>query len=253
MLIELDWDNMTQAEKDFVNDIIQAGIFEIVRYDEVEKLVEDGTYKTKMDVFETYDNALKFLPHRYNDSCLVKNKDGTFRCRKINNLEVSEDNTKHTYMELRNDYSVACLKVLESIGLTDTLSFDSEGNVTEFKSSLDFFHPVRHIPPTNPTTDKNISPVEGYTFANLKSIQNVQRLKGSGGTSKCLCKYIAKIDEQNYCVIEVDGQGQLVSKATFLHNTNTTGNWPYLGVTNGGQTGIRTNYDPHKDRHISLL
>ena len=53
-------------------------------------------------------------------------------------------------------------------------------------------------------------------------MQNVQRLKGSGGTSKYLCKYIAKIDEQNYCVIEVDGQSRLVSKATFLHNTKVT-------------------------------
>ena len=34
-----------------------------------------------------------------------------------------------------------------------------------------------------------------------------------------MCKYIAKIDEQNYVVIDVDGEGQLVSRVTYLHNT----------------------------------
>jgi hypothetical protein len=46
-------------------------------------------------------------------------------------------------------------------------------------------------------------------------MQNVQRLTGAGGCSKYVCKYIAKIDEQNYVIIEVKGEGRLVSKATF--------------------------------------
>ena len=50
-------------------------------------------------------------------------------------------------------------------------------------------------------------------------MQNVQRLTGNGGCSKYVCKYIAKIDEQNYVVVKVDGQGQLVTQANFLHNT----------------------------------
>ena len=53
-------------------------------------------------------------------------------------------------------------------------------------------------------------------------MQNVQRLIGTGGCSKYVCKYISKIDEQNYIVIEVDGKGRLVTKATFLHNTKIT-------------------------------
>ena len=53
-------------------------------------------------------------------------------------------------------------------------------------------------------------------------MQNVQRLTGAGRYSKYICKYIAKIDEQNYVIIEVDGKGRLVSKATFLHNTKVS-------------------------------
>ena len=109
-----------------------------------------------------YENAELFLPHRCNDSCLVMNPDGSYRCRKIDNVKASADNTKHQFIPLPNDYSIPCLKILESIGLTDILVIDDDGNVKEFKSSLPFFHPVRHVPPTNPTNDINISPIEGY-------------------------------------------------------------------------------------------
>eukprot|EP00957_Ditylum_brightwellii_P093874 7148269-Ditylum_brightwellii.AAC.1 len=50
-------------------------------------------------------------------------------------------------------------------------------------------------------------------------MQNVQKLTGAGGCSTYVSKYIAKIDEQNYVIIMVDGEGCLVSKANFLHNT----------------------------------
>ena len=53
----------------------------------------------------------------------------------------------------------------------------------------------------------NITPVEGYIFYVTKSMQNVQRLTGAGGCSKYVCRYIAKIDEQNNVIIEVDGKG----------------------------------------------
>eukprot|EP00957_Ditylum_brightwellii_P058570 4441184-Ditylum_brightwellii.AAC.1 len=50
-------------------------------------------------------------------------------------------------------------------------------------------------------------------------MQNVQKLTGAGGCSKYACKYIAKLDEQNYIIIVVGGEGCFVSKATFLRNT----------------------------------
>ena len=118
-----------------------------------------------------------------------------------------------------NNYSVQCLQILEKIGLTEKLTIDSDNNVKEFKSTLPFFHPKRHIPPTNPTDDINISPVNGYLFSVCKSMQNLQRLLGAGGCSKYVCKYIAKVDEQNYLVVEIEGKRQLVTKAYFLHNT----------------------------------
>ena len=124
---------------------------------------------------------------------MVKKADGQLSCRKIDNVRASNDNTSHQHMNLPNNYSVPCLKILERIELTDELEIDSDGNVTNFKNWLSFFHPLRHVRPTNPTNDMNISPVDGYTFAVCKSIQNVQRLTGTGGCSKYICKYISKI------------------------------------------------------------
>lgn len=82
---------------------------------------------------------------------------------------------------------------------------------------LFFFHPTRHIPPTNPQDDLNISPVDGKTFAACRSMQNIQCLTASGG----LNKYIGKIDENNHVIIRAHAHdpGILISHATFLHNT----------------------------------
>ena len=43
-----------------------------------------------------------------------------------------------------------------------------------------------------------MSPVEGYTFSNCRSMQNIQLLTQTGGVNKYVCKYIGKVDEQNY-------------------------------------------------------
>ena len=43
-----------------------------------------------------------------------------------------------------------------------------------------------------------------------------------GGVNKYMCKYIGKIDKQNYVVIYVDGKGWLVIKGQFLYNTKIT-------------------------------
>ena len=72
------------------------------------------------------------------------------------------------------------------------------------------------------TFDTNMSPVEGKTFSACLSMQNIQTLTDCGGVNKYVCKYVGKIDEQNYAVVYVDGKGQLVTKGQFLHNTKIT-------------------------------
>ena len=136
---------------------------------------------------------MEFLPLLCNDACLVKNTDGKFRCQKLYNFRVINNNKKHQFMPLTNDYSVSCLKILQCIGLNKKLHIYSDGNVLEFKICVPLFHPYRHVPPTNTTNCINIYPVEGYTFSVLKSIHNVQVLTAASGCSKYISNYIEKL------------------------------------------------------------
>ena len=72
-----------------------------------------------------------------------------------------------------------------------------------------------------------MSPVEGYTFANCRSMQNIQILTQCGGVNKYVCKYIGKVDEQNYVIVQANnahgnGSFSLSTKTTFLHNTKVS-------------------------------
>ena len=109
--------------------------------------------------------------------------------------------------------------------MIENIIVSKDGYEAPFKSNVEFFHPKRHIPPTNPTGDINMSPVEGYFFTACRSMQNVQYLTLCGGVSKYVVKYIGKIDEQNYVIICTDSSknGKLVSKSFFLHNTKVVG------------------------------
>ena len=221
LITELDYNAMTAAERAFTDDLIRNGIFQIVRIDEVPDYIEKGHFTSIWDVNEVVDNAANFLTHRCNDGCLVKNLDGTMRCRKPNNAKLTKDNTRHTHMALPNKYSVPCLRILEKVGLTTKLIIHDCGKI-EFESNLDYFHPKKHIPPTNPNDHTNGSPVISEFFVVMKGMQNAQQMNGAGGTAKYVCKYLAMVDAQNYVVIEVDGTGKLITKSRFLHNTKIT-------------------------------
>ena len=73
------------------------------------------------------------------------------------------------------------------------------------------FHPKRHILPTNPSDDLNMSPVDRKTFSICRSIQNAQLLTYCDGVKKYVYKYIDKIDESNYIIVNADGKGQLAA------------------------------------------
>ena len=78
--------------------------------------------------------------------------------------------------------------------MIDKLDIDDDNKFLDFKISLPFLHPYRHVPLTNPTNDINISPIDGYIFSVCKSIQNVQVFTGTGGCSKYVYKFTEKID-----------------------------------------------------------
>ena len=117
-------------------------------------------------------------------------------------------------------FSQECVDKLIAIGMADPITYNDRGAPSELRCSHPFFHPKRHIPPTNPHFDLNISPVEGKTFAACQSMQNIQCLLSSGGINKYICKYVAMVDEVNHVIIRAHPHdaGRLVSQTTFLHN-----------------------------------
>ena len=73
---------------------------------------------------------------------------------------------------------------MEKVGIVEPIQVTEDGYEVPFKSNLPYFHPKRHIPPTNPTGGINMSPVDGYLFTACLSMQNVQWLTNSGGVNK---------------------------------------------------------------------
>ena len=217
LILQVLWDELTDEEKAFMHDIIRASKNEIIRPEEAQQLIDEGIFNTINDSYEMQDKAEKFLPHVCNERCQMRvNSSGRpddTKYRKLNNNKISNDITRHTFMDLPRNWSMDCVDRLVKIGLAEFVSGD------DIKYHHDFFTPKRHIPPTMSTFDMNMSPVEGKTFSACLSMQNIQMLTDCGGVNKYVCKYIGKIDEQNYVVIFVDGKGQLVSKGQFLHNT----------------------------------
>ena len=221
LILEVKWDELTPSQKEFLEDLIRCSALEVVRSDEIQHLIDEGIFKKKEDVDGVVADARKFLPHRCNRGCFYRTGPGEFdfRCRKLNNCAISEDNTKHTFKPLPNEWSFECINRFIKMGLAEPICVNDEGAQSAVIFHDPYFSTSRHIPPTNPSDDENMSPVEGKTFSACRSMQNIQMLTNCGGVNKYVCKYIGKIDEKNYAVVLVDGRGQLVTKNVFLHNT----------------------------------
>ena len=223
-MVKVNWEELSCDQKEFVRDCIRASVLDIVRVDEIPRLIEEGLLTHSSDVKMITNLGSQILKHLCNPRCLVMVGDDTFVCRKPNYLKKNPPpgNTTEKFEVLPNDLSLESLRRLEMVGIIEPLEYDEEMDYLKpFKSRLAYFHPVRHNPAVNWTHDLNISPVEGYTFAYCQSMQNIQFISNCGGCNKYTIKYVGKIDEQNYVIVYSDGHknGHLVLKSTFLHNT----------------------------------
>ena len=99
LILQVDWKVMNQSEKEFVQDLIRASILDVVRPNEVQRFIDEGIFECVDDVKEVYNNAEKFLPHRCNPRCLCRVGPDKFKCRKVNNLTATEDNT-NTHIQI---------------------------------------------------------------------------------------------------------------------------------------------------------
>ena len=102
LMLEVNWKKLNKNETKFVKDLCRCSLMDIVRPSEVKKLIEDGTFNSMEDWTYMINDAKSFLGHICNLQCQMRMADGSFKCRKLNNLKVSEDNTKHTYLSFKN-------------------------------------------------------------------------------------------------------------------------------------------------------
>ncbi|MGB0405008.1 MAG: hypothetical protein ACPGDB_02325, partial [Fusobacterium sp.] len=229
LILSIDMKQISEEKKSKLNDLIRASVCSIRSYEEIQELIDEGLINSWDDIHEIQDLAKKILSHKCDKRCLRRVGDGegpeNFKCRKLNNSKLSKDNTKDTYISIESKRSKECMDQLIKIGLAEPMEKNQFGVSTDFKAYHKYFHPKRHIPPTNPNYEVyNISPVEGYTFCVLRSMQNIQSLTHTNGLNRYVCKYIGKIDEQNQIIIKSNpsDKGNLISNGTFLHNTKIT-------------------------------
>jgi hypothetical protein len=224
-LIGMDRDRMSPEQLEKVDELIRGSYGDIIKLSDVPGLIEENIITSIYDRDDIEEDAKRVLKHVCNERCKKRigssGTDDDFICRKLNNLHISPDHTKYSIISLGNKRSPLVIKCLEEIKLIDPIQVNEHGHVFPFKSSMPYFHPKRHIPPTNSTDDINMSPVETKLFSTCRSMQNVQSLTCTNGVNKYVCKYCAKLDQQNYVVVKSHpyDQGSLISRTQFLHNT----------------------------------
>ena len=116
---------LSAEEHEYINDLCRCYIFDIVRVNEIDDLISDGTFESQEDYYHVVSDSNDFLVHTCNSRCIVKTGDGTERCRKLNYLEVTKDNTKHTFQEFNNHIPKDCLDKLIQIGMVQPFQFES--------------------------------------------------------------------------------------------------------------------------------
>ena len=204
LMVSLDYNKMNDAMENKINELIRASVAEIVRTDEVEQCINEGVFSSWEDLQTLQHRAANTLKHRCNPRCMRRVGDGdgpeNFVCRKLNNLLLSKDNTKHALHPLPLKLAKECVEMLIRIGLANPFEINEFGVSEDAKYHHSFFKPNRHIPPTNPNDYLSISPAEGRTFAMCKSMQNAQSLTNTNGLNKHVCKCIGKMDEANNAV-----------------------------------------------------
>ena len=219
----------TQEEIDKMIDLIRCSGGDIVRVDEVDLRIQEGYISCREEADKICELGCRILSHgECTHRCLrkVSHTDGSvsLECRKLNNLKVSEDNTKHTYQELPQRLTDDTIEVLRRVGLAEEKVVNEFGHESKFKSCHSYFHPKRHIPPTNPTKDLNMSPIETITFSQCKSMQNIQVLTKTNGCNKYCCKYVSLLKRENYVTTKSDPieKNKITTESHHLHAPKVT-------------------------------
>ena len=214
LIVAVDKSSMNSESERFIQDLIRTSVMEIIKTDsDLPRMIENGLLKSVNEMEEITALSNTILVHRCNERCKIRigpgNTEKYFMCRKIHPVRGNPNPTKHSYVSINTKFQKATLEILESIGLHENGKFNHP-----------YFDPKRHIAPCNYNAKCNMSPVISDFFVAFKSMQNAQALDHTNGLTKYVCKYIAKFDDGNYCLLMQDiHTGDWVIGKTHLHNT----------------------------------
>ena len=211
IILAVDEENLTAEELNFVHNLAAGSIFDVVKSSDINDYIDRGLIRDQNDINGLSRNAALFLTHTCSDRCLIKTSDGRLVCRVPKYMFMTLDNTKQCFADIPVQLSDECWSRLHKIGIANSV-LNELGERNKFKSSLDYFHPKRWIPPVSPG-EGYVSPYERETFAVCQSMQNVQRLDQAGGCCKYTLKYLTKVDKQNYISISLNKEKKAHLKA----------------------------------------
>ena len=70
------------SQKASLNDLIRASLFDIVRVDEIQRLIYEGLFNNKNDVTNIFDIFRSVLSHHCTSICLVMLEEDKYVCHK---------------------------------------------------------------------------------------------------------------------------------------------------------------------------
>ena len=79
-MLKVNWTKLTNDEKLFVNDCIRASVLDIVKVEETNRLIDEGLWKNKNEVYKLTSLATSILSHKYSPRCLVMIDENKFVC-----------------------------------------------------------------------------------------------------------------------------------------------------------------------------
>ena len=122
-MLKVNWTQLTNDEKLFVNDCIRASVLDIVKVEETNRLIDEGLWKNKNEIYKLTSLATSILSHKCSPRCLVMIDENKFVCRKPNYLKMNppSGNTIEKNEILPNDLSLESLRELEKVGIIDQI------------------------------------------------------------------------------------------------------------------------------------
>jgi hypothetical protein len=192
VIIKTFFDMTTEIGRNQILDKIRGALADLIRYEEIQELVDLGIMESKECLTEILQDAIKFLTHQCGPRCQVVEKDENnkdiFICKRPYNWLLSSNPGVHSMEEVFVSHTDSALEILKELGFAAD-HLEKEGiHITHPQ-----LHMVRHVPKCSKSNGK-FSPTNGGLFARYPSASNLQNANGHC-LSAYLTSYIAKVDK----------------------------------------------------------